>query len=52
MCDIRYFKCAYADYEAAETLFQVPRNDEAFVNIVAYHLQQAVEKTLKAFLEC
>ena len=52
MCDIRFFKSAYTDYEAAVSLFSIPRNDEAFVNIAAYHLQQAVEKSLKAFLEC
>jgi HEPN domain-containing protein len=52
MCDIRYFKSAYTDYELAVNIFQIPRNDEAFVNDVAYHLQQSVEKVLKAFLEC
>ncbi len=33
-------------------IFQIPRNDEAFLNGIAYHLQQSVEKLLKAFLEC
>ncbi len=52
MCDIRYFRRAWLDYKAAEVLLEKPQNDEAYMNSVAYHLQQAVEKTLKAFLEC
>lgn len=52
MCDIRLFKSAYIDFELAEEIYQIPRNDEAFLNGVAYHLQQSVEKLLKAFLEC
>ncbi|MDO4291627.1 MAG: HEPN domain-containing protein [Eubacteriales bacterium] len=52
MCDIRLFQRAYLDYQAAETLLKMPTNDEAYMNLVAYHLQQSVEKTLKGFLEC
>lgn len=52
MCDIRMFRLAYADYELALSIFKIPRNDEMFVNAIAYHLQQSVEKLLKAFLEC
>lgn len=52
MCDIRLFRSAYTEFELAREIYQIPRNDEAFLNGIAYHLQQSVEKLLKAFLEC
>ena len=52
MCDIRYFRSAFHCYEVAEQLFKLCKNDELYINDVAYNLQQCVEKTLKAFLEC
>lgn len=52
MCDIRYFKSAYHCYDVAVNLMKLYQYDEMYLNDVAYHLQQCVEKTLKAFLEC
>ncbi len=52
MCDLRYFKSAYNDFDAAKLLLRASDADERYFNMVAYHMQQAVEKTLKAFLEC
>lgn len=52
MCDIRYFKAAYHCYDVAVHLMKYYKNDEMYLNDVAYNLQQCVEKTLKAFLEC
>ena len=52
MCDIRLFKSAFMDYQAAVALYQRPFPDEMFLNITAYHLQQCVEKTIKGALEC
>lgn len=52
MCDIRYFKAARHNYIVAVKLRQFYQSDEAMVNDIAYNLQQCVEKTLKAFLEC
>ena len=37
MCDIRFFRRAYLDYRAAVNLLNVPENDEAYMNAVAYH---------------
>lgn len=52
MCDIRYFKSAYHCYDAAKNNMKFYVNDEMYLNDAAYNLQQCVEKTLKAFLEC
>ena len=41
MCDIRLFRSAYTEFELAREIFQIPRNDEAFLNGIAYHLQQS-----------
>lgn len=52
MCDIRFFKSAYHCYDVAAKLMTYYKQDEMYLNDVAYNLQQCVEKTLKAFLEC
>lgn len=52
MCDIRFFKSARHCYDVAEKLIKYYEQDEMYLNDVAYNLQQCVEKTLKAFLEC
>lgn len=52
MCDIRYFRSAYHCYDVAVNLMKLYKNDEMYLNDVAYNLQQCIEKTLKAFLEC
>ncbi len=52
MCDIRLFKSAFMDYQAAVALYRKPFPDEMFFNITAYHLQQCIEKTIKGALEC
>ena len=52
MCDIRLFRSARLDYETAKKLWETPWEDEMILNNAAYHLQQAVEKILKAALEC
>lgn len=51
MCDIRYFKNAYNDYRVATDLLRNAEADEFYINTIAYHLQQTVEKTLKGYLE-
>ena len=52
MCDIRFFKSAYHCYDVAAKLMKYYEQDEMYLNDVAYNLQQCIEKTLKAFLEC
>ncbi|MCI7130405.1 MAG: HEPN domain-containing protein [Lachnospiraceae bacterium] len=51
MCKISEFKIARRDFDDAVVLWNAFKNDERHINNVAYHLQQAVEKTLKAFLQ-
>ncbi len=50
--DFYYIKSAWMDDQAAVKLYQIPFPDEMYLNIVAYHLQQCVEKVLKGALEC
>lgn len=52
MCDVRLFRSAWMDYLTAKQIYDVPYNDEMYLNNAAYHLQQCVEKTLKGALEC
>ncbi len=52
MCDVRLFRSARMDLETAKTLWKTTWDDEMILNNAAYHLQQAVEKVLKASLEC
>ena len=47
MCSVDYFKEAYRDYKSALALYKVFKNDEMYMNNIAYFLQQSVEKTLK-----
>ena len=43
MCDIRLFKSAYTDLELAAEIYRIPRNDEAFLNGIAYHFWNVKE---------
>lgn len=52
MCDVRLFKSGYLDYQLSKNIWQMPYNDEMFLNNAAYHLQQCVEKITKGALEC
>ena len=52
MCDVRLFRSAFMDFLTAKQIYETPYNDEMYLNNAAYHLQQAVEKTLKGALEC
>lgn len=52
MCDIRYFKSARHKLVCAEEMLKNYSWDEQFINDAAYNLQQCVEFTLKAYLEC
>lgn len=52
MCDVRLFKSGFLDYQLACSIWEMPYNDEMFLNHAAYHLQQCVEKITKGALEC
>lgn len=52
MCDVRLFRSGFLDYQLARNIWQMPYNDEMFLNNAAYHLQQCVEKITKGALEC
>lgn len=52
MCDIRYFRAALHKLTYAKETLKHATSDEMFINDAAYTLQQCVEFTLKAFLEC
>lgn len=52
MCDVRLFKSGFLDYRLACNIWNMPYNDEMFLNHAAYHLQQCVEKISKGALEC
>ena len=43
---------AHSDLDVASALFRGYQNDEGYVRIAAYHLQQATEKALKYLCEC
>ncbi len=52
MCNMKYFKAAYHNWDVANRLIQFYHSDELYINDAAYNLQQCVEKVLKAYLEC
>lgn len=52
MCDMRYFKLARHKLDVAKLAMEQQKTDELFITDVEYYLQQCVEFTLKAFLEC
>ena len=53
MCDVRLFRSAFIDFLTAKQLYEHPYTDDAmYLNNAAYHLQQAVKKTLIGALEC
>ena len=52
MCDIRYFRRAKHNYDNAVLVLKHYKTDELYLLDAAYKLQQSVEFTLKAFLEC
>ncbi|MGN0436810.1 MAG: HEPN domain-containing protein [Wujia sp.] len=52
MCAINSFKLAFHSWDMADKALKHAYNDEMFIRDVAYNIQQCIEKTLKAFLEC
>lgn len=42
---------AKRNYETAELLYTYKQDDAAFLNFIGYHLQQAVELSIKHFME-
>ena len=52
MCSIKYFKLAYHNLDVAKSALRDFQQDELYLRELTYNLQQCVEKTLKAFLEC
>lgn len=43
---------AHSDLDVASALFRDHQDDEGYVRITAYHLQQSTEKALKYLCEC
>lgn len=41
----------YANYNIAKDLYKIKNTDELYLNAIAYHIQQAVELTIKHILE-
>lgn len=52
MCDIKYFKLAFHNLDVAKSALRDYQYDELYLRELTYNLEQCVEKTLKAFLEC
>lgn len=52
MKDETLFDKATLNYNAALVLRKATEDDEAYLNLIGYHLQQAVELCLKYQLEC
>ena len=51
MNDDTLFDRAAANYNAAKAIRDIPDRDELYLNLAGYHLQQAVELTIKYLLE-
>lgn len=46
MCDVRLFKSGFLDYQLACNIWEMPYNDEMFLNHAAYHLYISTEFTI------